>query len=114
MNATLGRGDHWDSEQFHEWVTEAMESAGIANVAQLSREMNSSPPTIHRWLSGEARPKPETLRLMCEVLKQPVLIGYIRAGLLSEAEANLELQKMGLGEYTIPQLADEIKRRHAD
>ncbi|MBM4575995.1 hypothetical protein GS415_10385 [Rhodococcus hoagii] len=96
---------HKDAREFVEWIGKAVSPDGEASDHR-DREGDRHLPVEHQSLrSGLTVPTIGIIRRMCEALDLPVLIGFVKAGLLSEDEAAVEIHSTPIASFLDLRLA---------
>ncbi|MBM4707947.1 helix-turn-helix domain-containing protein [Rhodococcus hoagii] len=102
---------HKDAREFVEWIGKAISPDGEASDTEIAKATGTSQSNINRYRSGLTAPTIGIIRRMCEALDLPVLIGFVKAGLLSEEEAAVEIHSTPIASFSTSDLLAELQRR---
>lgn len=99
---------------FVEWLSLHVNPTGSGSDAELSRAIKVSQSMLVRYRSNLTTPSFEVIRRACSELDLPVLAGLVKAGLLTESEAGLEVFEPNLREASSDDMLDELRERLKD
>ena len=110
MKASTSAGD---PQKFVGWLEDHLSTDGLKiSDAAIARSIETNQSTIHRWRQGDVGPSPDMLRRAAEALDLPILMLYVKAGYMTEEEADLQIHTEDIADYSFNALLEEIHRRY--
>lgn len=94
-----------------EWLASHAAPSGVVTDAELARRVGVSQSMLMRYKSGATMPSFDVIRRGCNSLNLPILVGLVKAGLMSEDEAEVKVFEPTLDEVPSDDMLAELKRR---